>query len=340
MFQRILVPIDGSERSERAISVAARIACASDGTIVLLSATLSPTGFGRDEAVRAAKSRLDSFPKHEETVIGSLKKITSTYAEDLAGIKTEMDLAAEAAPEIDTVARQQNVDLIVLSSHGETGSQHRATGSVVQHAVRHTSVPVLVLQEYGIPPEKGDAFHPLRMLVPVDGSALSEAVLAPAAQLLQILSPSAGEIHLFHVVHVPSAYGKMKGRDRVTDVMQDDFREQAERYGKSLISWCRATFKAFDFQFTFSLAISTNVADAILREVEQTGDTKNGPCYDLIAMTTHGRGGLKRLMMGSVTEQVLGATTHPLLVIRPQKAQIKEDTSDEAEQAPGTNAGV
>lgn len=80
-----------------------------------------------------------------------------------------------------------------------------------------------------------------------------------------------------------------------------------------------------------SVVISMDIAETIIKEAEQEGG------YDLIAMTTHGRSGFPRLMMGSVTEHILGATKLPLLIVRPHKveAQVQRDAETEKDTLAG-----
>src|SRR5258708_13253439 len=102
----------------------------------------------------------------------------------MAGIATETDVASGAAsPTIFSTAGYEHVDLIVMCSHGETGMKRWVLGSVAQQAVRHSPVPVLVLNEHGVLPPVPDAARPLRVLVPLDGSELAGSAPAPPSHL-------------------------------------------------------------------------------------------------------------------------------------------------------------
>jgi len=108
--------------------------------------------------------------------------------------------------------------------------------SVAQQAVRHSPVPILVLNEHGLVSPASDAV-PLRVLVPVDGSLLSESAIEPAVQLLLAwtISQVQGELHLLHVVDLPPAYGKMKSQAHITDSIQEQTKQEAETYVKALV---------------------------------------------------------------------------------------------------------
>jgi nucleotide-binding universal stress UspA family protein len=85
-----------------------------------------------------------------------------------------------------------------------------------------------------------------------------------------------------------------------------------------------------ELTITSSVAVSTDVAGTIIKTAEQAEGPEHLGGYDLIAMPTHGREGLHRLVMGSVTEHVLGATRLPLLMVRPQEAEAAHAKVGEA----------
>ena len=148
MFQRILVPLDGTALSEKAIPVAAWIARASGGTIVFVSVVLPLMEFGTYSPDRTIPLKPAAFERREAEAKSYLTGIITTYANDLAGITTEIDVTAGAvSSEIYSEARLEHIDLIVICSKGETGLKRWVFGNIAQEVVRHSPVPVLVLQE-------------------------------------------------------------------------------------------------------------------------------------------------------------------------------------------------
>ncbi len=326
MIKRILVPLDGSKGSERAIPVAARIASASGGTIVLISVVIAQIEFGTYTAERTVSLKPGAFKRRITEAANYLAGIKETYASDLVGLNTEIDVAAGAAsPMIYSAADLEGVDLIVMCSHEEGGLKRWVFGSVAQEALRHSPVPVLVLNEHGSVPPIPDAAHPLRVLLPLDESYTSETAVLPAAQLVAaVAAPFQGEIHILYVVDLPSVYGKLKSHVHTTDIAQEEARQEAlqkaEKYVKSVTERCKADFAGTNLNFTSSVAVSENVAETIVKEAEQARDAGSATGYDMIAMATHGKGALSRLFMGSVTEHVLKTTKLPLLIVRPHQA--------------------
>src|SRR5215469_12298123 len=178
MFKRILVPLDGSLRAERAIPVAARIANASDGTVVLLQAVGLPCGY----STYLYGSYLAQPPAFIEELLDAKLAKARLYlasvlqSDNLPGSKVETQaLVGGAAATILDAACKQHIDLIVMCSHGATGLKRWVLGSVAQQVSRYSPVPVFVLREKGTAPTSSylDSLHPLRSitgLVALDGS--------------------------------------------------------------------------------------------------------------------------------------------------------------------------
>jgi len=333
MFKRILVPLDGSELAERALPVAARIARASGGTIVFVRVVLPPVEFGTYTV--AQEHVIDLKPSAFERCLDEaesyLLSTVNIHADVLEGIATDIDITiGAAAPEIFSTARHEEVDLIVMYSHGESGPKRWVFRSIAQEAVRHSPVPVLVLHEHGMPLRVPDAAHSLRVLVPLDGSALAETALEPAIELLKTWTGApaevGGELHLLQVVDVPPAYGKFRSQAYVTDGLLDELRHEAQAYVKTVADRLHAgPLAASQVTITSSIYVKTDVAGTIVRLAEHAENAEHSGGYDLIAMATHGRSGLLRLVMGSVTEHVLGATKLPLLMVRPLQPKTQQE---------------
>ena len=332
MFQRqkdtkILVPLDGSKRAERALPVAARIARACGGSVVLLRAVTIPIKY----EPYMYESLVSQSPIFRQQVLDleteKLKQYLADIArsEDLMDLKTEtITLTGEAAPTILDVAREQHIDLIVMSSHGHTGFKRWVLGSVAQRVARHSPVPVFILRDGGSLPTHSfpDPKRPLRALmglVPLDGSELAESALVPAAELITALAaPAQGIMQLTQVIPFPeSEQDDAQGR---TDL---EAKEQAiceaELYLGVVADRLRnGNITDLHFGVVCSIAEGKDVAEALIRLAEHGEAMEStgllGGC-DLLVMATHGRSGLQRWIMGSVTERVLEATKLPLLIV-------------------------
>jgi nucleotide-binding universal stress UspA family protein len=314
MYKRILVPLDGSARAERAMHVAARIARAFGSSVILMRVATAPVDTGKYSSASGYV---------EETVDSDLSGVTSYLehiagSEELAGINTEVkSFIGAVAPAVLSAAQSFHANLIVLCSHGYTGFKRWTLGSVADKVTRHSPIPVFVLREGGPLPATAE-HQPVRALVAVDGSSLSEAVLEPAANLAAALAKATsqqGALHLLRVVDLPTTGGKFKSDAHIDTGTKEQVKHEDEEYLSSLVYRLGAGDLAhLDLAITTSVEADPDVAEAIVKKSEQDK-------FDFIAIATHGRGGVQRWALGSVAGRVLHATTLPLLIMRPQDIQ-------------------
>jgi len=337
MFERIFVPLDGTEHAERALPVATRIARATGGTLMFVSVVFPLVEY----ATYTVSQTVDLHPTaHEamrERASAYLDDVLLRYEAELAGLKTEkLITSGSASPSIFEEADLRHADLIVLCSRGETGLKRWLFGSVAQQAVRHSPVPILVLNEHGDFPPFAHQQQLLRVLVPLDGSSLAETALEPTIRLIAILAGSTQTaLHLLEVIDIPFPYGKMRVHSEVDQMMQQEETQKAQNYLHDVTTRLLAHLPVeFNLMVTSAVVASKDIAKTILVEAEPTEEELQKEPYDLIAIATHGRGGLQRLLMGSVTEQLLGATKLPLLVVRPHDQAIQPEQAQEIETLP------
>jgi nucleotide-binding universal stress UspA family protein len=322
MYKRILVPLDGSARAERAIPVAARIARASGGSVILLRVATAPIDTGKysstsgyvEETVDVDLTGATDYLEH---IVGS---------DELASINTEVKTFTGAvAPAILSAAQSFHASLIVMCSHGYTGFKRWALGSVADKVTRHSPIPVLVLREGGPLPATA-AHRPVRALVAVDGSTLSEAVVEPAAYLAAALAEATsqqGALHLLRVVDLPASGGKFKSDAHIDTGLKEQMKHEDEEYLATLVQRLSegGDLAHLDLTITSSVEADPDVAEAIVKKSEQEK-------FDFIALATHGRGGVQKWAMGSVAGRVLHATRLPLLIMRPQDVQTTPESKE------------
>jgi nucleotide-binding universal stress UspA family protein len=315
MFERMLVPLDGSPRAEQALPVAARLAHAAGGSVVLVQVVSPPTDFG---------GGLAPAPLLTEQVIEDDLAAATDYLKMVAcsltfeGIDTTTEvLFGSPAHHLLATAEARAADLIVLCSHGRTGFTRWVLGSVAHQLVHHSPVPVLVLHR-DEPLPGVDAARPLCALVALDGSPLAETALVTAADLVTALAaPVLGVLHLLQVVKQLSPTA---GEGFITR-LNAETTERAKAYLVMVQERLQQQYPGLTI--TWSVARAADVADAILSTAEQQESAEGFGSCELIAMATHGRGGWERWVMGSVTERVLHATRLPLLIVRPQQLKQK-----------------
>jgi nucleotide-binding universal stress UspA family protein len=307
MFKQILVPLDGSTRAEQALPVATRLARALSGSIILMRVANFPMDYGggytqaplmTEQVIETGLDNIDDY----------LKKVATSEALAGIGIRTEA-MFGQPLQDILAVVESRRADLVVICSHGRTGLKRWALGSVAQALAHQSPVPLLVLREGGqvTAISSGAITNPVCALVALDGSPFAETALIPAANLVAALAaPNEAILHLAHVVtHIG-----------------DEAQQRAKKYIADVTEQLQLKLKNLNLSITWSLLRDRDVAGSIVDLAEHgASGTKAEQVHscDLIAMSTHGRGGLERLMMGSVTERVLHSTKLPMLIVRPQR---------------------
>lgn len=305
MFHRILVPLDGSKHAELAVPASARLARASGGSIVLAHVVPAIAALESDQQIEVTMTQGTRLVAHADTY---LRSVEQKYEDELQNTHVETDIVEvdSVSTGILTATKLEHVDLVVMCLQGETFLNHWLFKHIPRHAIRRSSVPVLVLNEQGKLLDTLDATHPFHVLIPLDGSALAEAVLEPIAQLLTALTLPEQKVivQLLDIIDAPH----MKGYERT--------RDQAVAY---LTTVTERIQREWSFKPTVisSILLNSEVSETILHQAERVADAHAPAGCDLIAMSTHSRDGILRLVHGSVTEQVLGSTRFPLFVVTP-----------------------
>ena len=323
MLKRTLVPLDGSPLAEKALRVAAWIARATNGTIVLLRVigvptTYTPYVYGADMAQNPQLAQ-DMIYLEQDTAEQYLKEIAS--ADLLAGIQVDTTvIAGSAGITIVDTAEEEAADVIVMGSHGETGFKRFALGSEAQYVSRHSSIPVLVLRGDDSVPfsSSTDSSHSITALVALDGSELAEAVIEPAAYIVAALAGANKGTLLLSTVANKQAESIKRGS-------QEFMRDDAKKYLTAMVDRLLGSeVGKLNLTIGWTIEESKDVANTLIEAAEDGKVVESSQEFsgcDLIAIATHGRGGFKRLMAGSVTESILGATRLPMLIVRPKNVK-------------------
>jgi nucleotide-binding universal stress UspA family protein len=339
MYQRILVPLDGSARAEEALPIAARLARASGGAVVLLRVAEAPvlpvvaTLPATAPTTPADALALPLIEAEHQAATAYLARMAQ--ADILTGVAVETSV--EASPVAATIldaAQARAADLIVLCRQGHTGLARWAPGSVAEKVARHATVPVLVLQagQQGSTVESGSTHlavggGPIRALVPLDGSLRAEHAVLPAAQIVAALSqPDVGEVRLLHVITPPLVARNALPQAGITTTKMAVL-DEAQAYLSAVATRLQTAVATLALvSISASVRLADDIASAITESVE-VGSTEDSSLEDngvsatrpadVIAMATHGRGGLARWALGSITERVLQETQVPLLIVHP-----------------------
>jgi nucleotide-binding universal stress UspA family protein len=295
MYRTILVPLDGSLLAERALPWAQRLAAAAHGRLVMLRVvpeTAPPAG---GDPPQAGETRDEA----EAYVRGLAERSGETPVDPLV-------LEGDAAQTILGEVPRRGVGLIVMTTLGRSGLGRWIYGSVADAVMRRASVPVLLVPAASAIKEWPTDRAP-RILVPLDFSPLSEAVLPPAGELAGALGAELVLLSVTPLLVTADLYG--------TGFVHYDYdadRQARQRYLEGIATGLRAAGHAVKTREEFGLV--AGVIDDVGREED----------VDLIAIATHGRGGATRLLMGSVATGVVQRTTVPVLVVRPAEVRPEE----------------
>lgn len=318
MFKRILVPLDGSQRAERAAYIAERLARATGSEVLFTRVVDVPIRPG--PAFELPPLVLSPI----EDNLATAQEYLSRFAHRPDFADSDVDTIALEGPVAATVlemALSENVDLIIMCSHGRTGASRWPLGSVAQKLARRAPVPILVLREGGSLPGITSATRRVRphALVALDGSTFSEYSIAPAVSLASGLAfPDRAEIDLVHIVPHAAERGEGEPSERHRLRLQDAtayLTTLAERIEQEWPVECRPAVQ-------ISVMVQQDIAGTLIDKASgkhqaATTPAEHSPEYDFVAMATHGRSGWQRMMLGSVTERVLHAVRVPLLIVPP-----------------------
>jgi nucleotide-binding universal stress UspA family protein len=303
-FRTILVPLDGSPLAEQALPIARRIAEQAGSKLRLVLVHQIPAAPLDPAAAKLFTSLELSSRKAERSYLRALQLRLRQEGVRLASAVT---LTGPVGPALTRYVEEIGIDLVVMATHGRGGIRRAWLGSVADHIVRHVKVPLLLIR----PDEarEGAVRQPGadQILVPLDGSPLAEEVLGPAAELARLWGMS---VTLLQVVHpVVFFEDEMLGFPAPDDpVLTASLRSQAEDYVRDISERLRHQ----GVRATGVAVVGRNAADSILQAA-------NPVRVAVIAMATHGRGGVQRLVLGSVADKLIRAAAVPVLVQRPAR---------------------
>ena len=283
MFARVLVPTDFSAPSDAALEYARVVVKAFGASLHVLH--VLPNVFLRPMA---------NDPHAIEN--GALSQLRDWLAgDDQRPAAASVARSDEPPDEIVSYARSNEIDLIVMGTHGRSGVTHFLVGSVAETVVRTAPCPVLTLHSRPASLARG----PQRILVPTDFSASADAALDMARSFARQFGSS---IHLLHVLaEAPEAGGEMfvaESPEARTDRLQDAIQRLGHRVAP-------ADHREITARTEVVFGVPSHaIVDHAAHE------------FDLIVMGTHGRKGIAHVLMGSVAERVVRHSSCPVITVR------------------------
>jgi nucleotide-binding universal stress UspA family protein len=302
MLDSLMVPLDGTKFSEGSLPLATEVARATGARLHLahVHVPYEPDGLLGNTSFQFEGVDMAEYDGHhleeEAEYMATLARRLSTEFPDvearvLPGVRVAEGIASHAT--------EVGAQMVFIASHGDPGISHFWLGSVADALIRRTTVPLLVTRPgdgrtAGIPAIR-------HILVALDGSELAESILQPATDLARA---TGARLTLARVVPLVTVLGP-----RIVPLEQhgpEHQRARAAAYLGGIAAELRDEGLDVSTQTAFGKA-----PPLALAQIAEASEA------DVIALATHGYGGLKRTLLGSVADRLLRATSRPVLIVRP-----------------------
>lgn len=303
MLKSLMVPLDGSEFSESSLPLASQVAGATGARLHLVHVHVpyEPEQLLANTPFHFEGVTIEEYDAHrleqDEEYLASLAR---RFNGDTPCVEARVLHGHRVADTLATHAAAVAADMVFIASHGHTGVSRFWLGSVADELVRHSTIPLLVTRP--TEEEGGSVSSVGHVLVPLDGSDLAEEILRPATDLARA---TGARLTLAHVVSVATILGP-----RIVPLSLNGFEpelEGANTYLEGVASGLRQGGLEVSTQAVQGKAPALAIAD-LARELKA----------DVIAMATHGYGGVRRTLLGSVADKLLRISPLPVLIVRPQ----------------------
>lgn len=296
-YQSVCVPLDGSPASEHALVLGRSLARR-------LEARLCLVHVHRPGSDRAYTGRAEyAWRENEQRCEESRYLWSKVNSGDQEPATAAVLMSGRVADSLLRFVREQEADLLVMTTHGAGGGGHPWLGSVADRLIRSAHVPVVLAPVTAVP----DAGRPAifrRILVPLDGSGAAEEVLEHALALGELC----GATYVLLQVEAPPAPRRGAAHaEPVAEAEPAPAGQAAQRYLDYVATRLRDRGLTVDTR----VVVDAHPAAAILAVARTAG-------ADLVALTLHGEGGKQRRLFGSVADKVIRASELPLLVFRPK----------------------
>jgi nucleotide-binding universal stress UspA family protein len=297
VYTRILIPLDGSMTAEQVVPYARTFA----RRLKLPVELLAVVNLG---ALLTSVERARRFDNLAEQESRKGKEYLERIAERFAGsrVKRSVEQGSPAEVIIEKAAADKS-NLIAMTTHGRSGLNRWLLGSVAEKVLRATTNPLLLIRAVREGKAEGEA--PLKsVVVPLDGSELAERVLPTVTEIAKNLRL---EVFFFRAYSKPYSPFISDGGYAVNlDELMASVRDEARKYLEEKMA--ELGNQGVD---EISYLLQEGVApDEIVSLGSHTPES-------FIVMCSHGRSGLERWVLGSVTETVVRHSHSPVLVLRP-----------------------
>jgi nucleotide-binding universal stress UspA family protein len=295
MFERILLPLDGSKLAEIALPYAEELAGKLGSELVLYHVR------GHDHAHQEHMHQM-----YLDTLAESLRHNISKSQPMGGEVKVTSKVeAGEPTVNICNLVDKNKMDLIIMTAVSTSGIKvGKMIGSVADHVCRTVPIPVLLVRPNTNQQVTGKERLISRLLIPLDGSELSKLALPVGEELAANLKAS---VTLFQMAIMIRIYQNAYGSESVfVNYAQLDEDEKARVSAE--MSALDTDLKGKGFQVTHVVTSGFDAASDIIEVSKKVS-------ADMVVMSTHGRSGLTRWFLGNIAEKVLRNGEIPLLLV-------------------------
>jgi len=300
MYTGILIPLDGSKTAEKVLPYARHLATRLETPVELLAVIDIA-----ELAAHISAERARFFDTMIEDGVRQSKEYLTRIAATFRGSRIKCTIEKGKAE--DVIIGRGEADtgmLIAMGTHGRSGMNRWLLGSVAEKILRGTANPLLLVKATEEAKSEGEATLK-SIVVPLDGSEIAASVLPMVAGLAKKLGL---EVELFRAFSIPySVYGTGDGYYAVNiEELINEVGNEAREY----LEKKSAELKKLGVAKVTCTTKEGFGADEIISLGRKTPD-------NFIAMCSHGRSGVKRWVLGSVTETVVRHSEDPVLIVRP-----------------------
>ena len=299
MYSKILIPLDGSNVAEKVLPYARYLAGQYKTPIELLAVV---------DIGEIASHMVSDKARFLDTIIEDgvrhlteyLRGVATTFAAGNVSCTVERGKPEEA---IIAKAETEKATLVMMATHGRSGMNRFLIGSVAEKVLRGTSNPVLLVRSTEEAKSAGEA-RLGSIIVPLDGSKLAEGVLPTVVNLAKKLDL---QVELFRAYHIP--YNVYAGDEGFYAGHYNELLESARQEAREYLDKKSSELREAGVTKLTCVTKEGFAGDQIIALGRKTAD-------NLIAMSSHGRSGVRRWMLGSVAEAVVRHSDDPVLIVR------------------------
>lgn len=296
-IRRVLYPVEFSNDAHTAMGAACALASAFDAELVLAHSLAFPYPYLDEMALGID---LDAYYQNMEKVAGErLERLREQAVEAGASARTEI-LRGDPAGAILEAVEDEDIDLVVMPTHGRTGFQRLLIGSVTETVIRLCNAPVLTIPPIERYAERLDVG---KILVPTDFSDRSDRALGPALSLAERLG---SDVLMLHVVTIGE--GDSANPDWAFPAIPEEHVDAALEVAESALDKRRSEADG-SVRVASKLVRGFDAAEEIVRVADEEE-------ADLVVMATHGHTGLMHVLLGSTAGKVVRHLDRPVLTIR------------------------